>query len=188
MKIFLLDNYDSFTYNLVHYLEGFDCKVDVFRNDEIPFDTISSYNKIVLSPGPGLPSEAAGMMRVIELFHNQIPMLGVCLGFQAMIEFYGGTIYNQKEVKHGVAESCIVDNTSKLFRNLHETFRVGLYHSWAASESEMPEVLHITARTENNVIMAFEHQSLPVCGVQFHPESILTENGKEIVQNFILNF
>ncbi|MBD3635807.1 MAG: aminodeoxychorismate/anthranilate synthase component II, partial [Crocinitomicaceae bacterium] len=138
MKILLVDNYDSFTYNLVHYFEGFDCEVDVYRNDELQEVNINIYDKIVLSPGPGLPSEAPGMIKIIEDFHRSKPILGVCLGFQALAEFFNGSIYNQEIVKHGVAEACTFEKSSKLFKNLPETFNVGLYHSWADGEEDQP--------------------------------------------------
>lgn len=188
MKILLIDNYDSFTYNLLHYLEGFDANVDVFRNDEIPFGRIGEYNKVVLSPGPGLPAESGDLMKFIEQFATKKPMLGVCLGFQALAEHFGGSIYNQNEVKHGVAETCIIQKNSRLFNNLPEMFKIGLYHSWAVKKEELPEDFMISGISENDVIMAFEHKTLPVCGVQFHPESILTEHGHKIVENFICNF
>ncbi len=188
MKVLLLDNYDSFTYNLVHYLESFDADVHVFFNDEINLRSIHGYDRIVISPGPGLPIEAGKMMEVISEAHQKIPILGVCLGFQALVEFYGGSLYNQEFVKHGVAEYINVDSTSQLFQDTPTRFKVGLYHSWAASEYDFPGSLHISARSEHNVIMAFEHKDLPIAGVQFHPESILSENGKKIVENFILNF
>ena len=172
----------------MHYLQGFDCIVDVVRNDQIDFETVTDYDKIVLSPGPGIPSEAEGMMRIIKEFIHTKPIFGVCLGFQALTEYFGGSLYNQNNVKHGISEYCTFDTKSRLFQELPERFKVGLYHSWAANESDFPSELKITARSENNVIMAFEHLSLPVCGVQFHPESILTEHGKDIVENFILNF
>lgn len=188
MRILLIDNYDSFTYNLVHYLKGFDCEVDVVRNDQINFQTIDSYEKIVLSPGPGLPKDSKDMLKVIDQCYDKKPILGVCLGFQALLEFFGGEIYNQKEVKHGVAINCTIDPNSRLFNGLSTSLEVGLYHSWAAKEQNWPKELIITAKSKEEVIMAFEHEKLPIAGVQFHPESILTENGKEIVENFLNNF
>lgn len=188
MKILLVDNYDSFTFNLVHYLEGLDCNVNVERNDEINFERLRDYDKIVLSPGPGLPSEANGMMELIQKCAASMPILGVCLGFQALVEYFDGEIFNQNEIIHGHAVDCVVDNSSKLFINLPTQFKVGLYHSWAANEENFPQPLKITARSNTDVIMAFEHKELPIAGVQFHPESILTENGKEIIGNFLNNF
>jgi anthranilate synthase component 2 len=143
---------------------------------------------LVLSPGPGLPKDAGDMNKLIKAHIDSIPILGVCLGFQAIIEHFGGEIYNQNEVKHGVAESCNFDSNSKLFAGLPSNFNIGLYHSWAAVKNNFPSHLSISAESENGIIMGFEHTTLPVCGVQFHPESILTENGKAIVQNFIGNF
>lgn len=188
LKILLVDNYDSFTYNLVHYLEGFDCEVKVERNDEINFKNVDSFDKIVLSPGPGLPSEALGMMKIIEIYADKKPILGVCLGFQALVEFFGGKIFNQNEIIHGHAVDCNFTPSSLLFKSLPSNFKVGLYHSWAAEKSSFPPILNITGESENGVLMAFEHSSLPIAGVQFHPESILTENGKEIIENFLTNF
>ena len=162
--------------------------VDVVRNDQIDFSVIECYDKIVLSPGPGLPKESEGMIKVIEQFFDKKPILGVCLGFQALIEFFGGEIFNQKAVKHGVAENCQFETSSKLFTNLPKSFDVGLYHSWAAKEDGWPKVLNITSRSKEGIIMAFEHKELPIVGVQFHPESILTQNGKQIVENFLKRF
>ena len=188
MKILLIDNYDSFTYNVVHYLEGFDADVDVVFNDQIPFDNIMNYDKIVISPGPGLPNESGNLMPFISKFYNKIPILGICLGFQALVEFFGGKIYNQNEVKHGVAEQCYFKTDSKLFKDTPQHFKIGLYHSWAAKKSSFPNCLNITATSEHEVIMAFEHANLPICGVQFHPESIMTENGHQIIKNFLFRF
>jgi anthranilate synthase component II len=184
LKILLLDNFDSFTYNLFHYLVGFDCEVDVFRNDEISILKASEYDKIILSPGPGLPKNANDMPELIEKLYLTKPILGVCLGMQAIGEFFGGTLYNQKEVKHGVQEKCTQKNHSKLFKNVPLTFQVGLYHSWAVDISQVPILVEI-ARSEDGVLMAFEHKTLPIYGVQFHPESLMTEYGKTILANFL---
>lgn len=188
MKILLIDNFDSFTYNIVHYLEGFDAEVDVVFNNAIPFESIDEYDKIVLSPGPGLPQNAGQMPELIEKWFNKKPILGVCLGFQALVQFFGGEIYNQKEVKHGISEKCFFDVDSKLFDKTPNEYKVGLYHSWAAKKENFPTELDITAKSENDIIMAFEHEKFPICGVQFHPESIMTENGRQIIENFLLNF
>ena len=188
MKILLLDNYDSFTYNLVHYIEGFDVTVDVVYNDQIELSRVVEYDKIVLSPGPGLPHEAGKLMELISMYHSTKPILGVCLGFQALVEFYGGSLYNQTCVKHGVAELAVFDQNSRLFANTADEFKIGLYHSWAANPENFPQDFLITSKSKNNVIMAFEHIQLPLAGVQFHPESILSEHGFKIVENFIFNF
>ena len=187
-RILLVDNYDSFTYNLVHYLEGLDCEVDAVYNDKLDLSKVSNYDKVVLSPGPGLPNQAGLMPMLIREFYDSIPILGVCLGFQAIVEFFGGSLFNQEYVKHGVAENALFDENSKLFKNTAPKFKVGLYHSWAANPSNFPESLTITGKTEAGTIMAFEHQSLPIAGVQFHPESILSRHGKKIVENFIFSF
>ena len=184
MKVLLLDNFDSFTFNLFHYLEGLDCTVSVVRNNAILPEEIALYDKIVLSPGPGLPEDAGIMMEVISMYAAQKPVLGVCLGMQALGLHFGGMLYNQPEVKHGVAEKCIHNGDNNLFREIPEAFEVGLYHSWAVN-IENVHVLKPVAYSENGVLMAFEHQSLPVAGVQFHPESLLTQYGKTILDNFL---
>jgi anthranilate synthase component 2 len=188
LKILLLDNYDSFTYNLLHYLESFDVEVTVALNDQIKVSEVSNFDKIVLSPGPGLPNNAGIMNVIIETYGRTKPILGVCLGFQALVEYFGGELYNQSTVKHGRAEEGFFDLQSRLFKETSPKFNIGLYHSWAAKNESFPRELKITGRSKADVIMAFEHESLPVAGVQFHPESILTEHGMKIVENFIFNF
>ena len=188
MKILIVDNYDSFTFNLVHYFEGFDCEVIVWRNDAINFNELDGFDKIVLSPGPGLPYESNHLMKLIKEGVGQKPILGVCLGFQALVEHFGGTIYNQNIVKHGLSEVATFNSSSKLFKGISPQFKIGLYHSWAAKEINFPPELLITGKSENNIIMSFEHASLAIAGVQFHPESILTENGHKIIENFLNNF
>ncbi len=184
MKVLLLDNFDSFTYNLFHYLEALDCDVTVARNNAISIEEIASFDKIVLSPGPGLPSDAGIMMEIIENYVFQKPILGVCLGMQALCEYFGGTLYNQPIVKHGVIEKCKHNKKSKLFINVPEIFDVGLYHSWATDISKIND-LNETAFSENEILMAFEHAQLPVFGVQFHPESLMTTQGRDIIKNFL---
>lgn len=185
MKILLIDNYDSFTYNLVHYLEAQDATVVVWRNDEIDFNKLHEYDAYVISPGPGLPKDAGSLMRFIDNVISKKPVFGVCLGFQAIVEYYGGEIYNQQIVKHGIAEKCLLTEDSKLFKKIPKEFQVGLYHSWAAKKENFPADLKITAVSENHTIMAFEHKSLSVFGVQFHPESVLTEHGHKMIRNFL---
>lgn len=187
MHILIIDNYDSFTYNLVHYFEELNCSVVVFRNNQMNILDVEKYDAIVLSPGPGLPKEAGLLMAIIEMYHQKKPILGVCLGMQALAEFFGGTLYNQQEVKHGVSEKCKQIYPNKLFANVKMQFEVGLYHSWAIDLGEV-DCLKVTAISENKVLMAVEHQTLPIVGVQFHPESILTPNGKEMILNFITKF
>lgn len=187
MRILLIDNFDSFTYNLVHYMEDLNCQVDVVRNTIIDLTDIDTYDALVLSPGPGLPKEAGKLMDVIAYAFHKKPILGVCLGMQALAEFSGASLYNQKEVKHGVAEKCRQITPNKLFKDFPTFFTVGLYHSWAIQLQQGNEFCE-TAISENGVLMAFEHTKLPIVGVQFHPESILTENGKEMILNFITKF
>jgi anthranilate synthase/aminodeoxychorismate synthase-like glutamine amidotransferase len=184
MKILLIDNFDSFTFNLVHYLEAIDCEVTVVRNNEINFDDCEKFDKIVLSPGPALPKDSGDLMRFISLFYDKKPILGVCLGMQALAEFFGEELYNLKKVKHGMQEIVELEISSKLFFDLPEKINVGLYHSWAV-KLKSDDNFHEIARSENQVLMAIEHKTLPIFGVQFHPESILTEFGKEILFNFV---
>lgn len=166
-------------------MEGFDNEVDVCYNTEIPLDKIMEYDKVILSPGPGLPVEAGQLNEFIKRFNGKIPILGICLGFQALTEFYGGKLINQVEVKHGIKENCFFDTESKLFLNTSKQFQIGLYHSWAADIKAFPNQLKVTAQSENDVIMAFEHVVFPVFGVQFHPESIMTDYGLTIIENFL---
>lgn len=184
MKVLLLDNFDSFTFNLFHYLEALGCEVSVVRNNGISIGEIAPYDKIVLSPGPGLPKDAGIMMEVINTYAEQKPILGVCLGMQALGVHFGGELYNQSAVKHGVAEKCIHDQNNRLFAGIPEEFEVGLYHSWAVNIENATEIKPV-AYSENEVLMAFEHRSFPVAGVQFHPESLLTEYGRNIMGNFL---
>lgn len=186
MKVLLIDNFDSFTFNLFHYLEAEGAVVTVLRNNEIEIDSIPKFDKIVFSPGPGLPAQAGKMLEVIEKFHTSIPMLGVCLGMQALGEFFGGKLYNLTEVKHGKSERCEVIIESKLFEKIPTSFQVGLYHSWAVDLNPISS-LKAVAYSENQVLMALEHVSLPIFGVQFHPESILTEHGKQLIRNFLFS-
>lgn len=171
----------------MHYLESYDAEVTVIYNDLVTDKDIEQCDKLILSPGPGLPSEAGAMPNIIEKHYQSKPILGVCLGFQAIYEFFGGRLFNQRKVMHGVAVACEVSNSTVLFKNIPSNIKIGLYHSWAADPNAKPEKLEITALTTNGVIMAFQHQTLPIYGVQFHPESILTEFGKEMIQNFLLD-
>lgn len=185
-KILVLDNYDSFTYNLVHYIEANNYEVDVFRNDEISLEEVNKYNTIVLSPGPGLPKDAGVLEELIKVYAPSKKILGVCLGMQAIGEVYGGQLKNLNTVFHGVASTLNVTNTNDLlFKNLPKQFEVGRYHSWVISRNHFPEVLDITSVEEHNQIMSIKHKEYNLYGVQFHPESILTEHGKEIINNFL---
>ncbi|MBP6432059.1 MAG: aminodeoxychorismate/anthranilate synthase component II [Ferruginibacter sp.] len=187
MKILVFDNYDSFTYNLVHIIEKIvSTKVDVFRNNEIELEKISAYDKIILSPGPGVPSEAGLLLQVIKKYAPSKSILGVCLGHQAIAEAFGGKLVNLKTVYHGVANKLIFENVDcTLFSNLKTGISVGRYHSWIVDDENFPNELQVTARDENGYIMALQHKYYDVQGVQFHPESILTPEGETIIKNWI---
>lgn len=191
MKILVFDNYDSFTYNLVHLVEKIThAKVDVFRNDELPMEKVKGYDKIILSPGPGIPSEAGMLLPLIKEYASSKSILGVCLGHQAIGEAFGGTLTNLASVYHGVATPIAVRSEksgvrSQLFEGLADIIEVGRYHSWVVNEKNFPEDLEITARDDNNYIMALQHRKYDVQGVQFHPESVLTPDGEVIIANWL---
>jgi anthranilate synthase component 2 len=186
MKILLIDNYDSFTYNLVHLLkEVSDVDVTVVRNDHINLNTLNDFSHIMLSPGPGIPKEAGLMNEVIRLTVDDKSIFGVCLGHQAIAEHFGGSLINLKKVFHGKEEVIEIDNTSKLFLDLPTQITVGRYHSWVVDSDSLPEVFKVTAKTNDKQIMALEHSALPIFGVQFHPESVMTECGIKIVKNWL---
>lgn len=185
-KVLVLDNYDSFTYNLVHYIEALNFEVVVFRNDEISIEAIDAYNIIILSPGPGLPKDAGILLDVIKTYAPTKKILGVCLGMQAIGEVFGGKLENLSHVFHGVASQLnVIDTADKLFKNLPPQFEIGRYHSWVVAQNSFPTDLIITAVEENKQIMALRHNTYNLYGVQFHPESILTQYGKEIIANFL---
>jgi anthranilate synthase component 2 len=186
MKILVLDNYDSFTYNLVYILRelGYGDQMDIYRNDKIALEEVEAYDKILLSPGPGLPRDAGIMPELIRKYSATKDILGICLGHQAIGEAFGGSLNNLTEVVHGVASEVKLKE-DVLFKGLPETFKIGRYHSWVIDESTLPEELIVTAKTPDGQIMAVKHREYKVRGLQFHPESILTENGKKIMENWI---
>lgn len=186
MKLLVLDNYDSFTYNLVHLLREIGTDLDVFRNDKIDLEQVSNYDKILLSPGPSLPKEAGIMPQLIEYYASQKNILGVCLGHQAIGEAFGASLSNLSEVQHGVATNVQSIVQEDLFLNLPQKFKVGRYHSWVVEKESLKNTpLQIIAEDEQGFVMALKHQSYKVWGLQFHPESILTEFGREILINWI---
>ena len=187
MKLLVFDNYDSFTYNLVHLVEKIlHQKVEVHRNDQITLEQVKNYDKIILSPGPGIPEEAGLLLPLIKEYAASKSILGVCLGQQAIGEAFGGKLTNLSKVYHGVATPCkIVKEGVGLFAGLTEEFEVGRYHSWVVSREEFPEELEITAVDENDMIMALQHKTYDVRGVQFHPESVLTPQGEQILRNWL---
>ena len=186
-KILVIDNYDSFTYNLVHYLEDLNCEVTVYRNDEFDIDEIAHFDKILLSPGPGIPDESGLLKAVIAKYAPTKSILGVCLGQQAIGEVFGGTLSNLDKVYHGVATmvKTSVDD-ELLFEGLGNEFEVGRYHSWVVN-TDLPVVLEATSFDENGQVMSLRHKTYDVRGVQFHPESVLTPNGKKILENWVKN-
>jgi anthranilate synthase component 2 len=185
-KVLVIDNYDSFTYNLVHYLEDLNCKVEVFRNDEFDLDEVGKFDKMLLSPGPGIPDDAGLLKAVISKFAPSKSILGICLGQQAIAEVFGGPLFNLEKVYHGVASTIkIMDDNETLFEGLGKEFKVGRYHSWVVSKEDFPSELTITSIDELGNIMSLRHNSFDVKGVQFHPESILTPNGKAILANWL---
>lgn len=187
-KILVFDNYDSFTYNLVQMIERIlDTKVDVVKNDQITLADIDQYDKIVLSPGPGIPEEAGILLDLIRAYAPTKSILGVCLGQQAIAEAFGGSLINLTEIYHGVATPAeVVKDDTKIFRNLSSGIEVGRYHSWVVNREDLPDVLEITAVDKDGMIMALQHKTYDVHGVQFHPESILTPEGEVIIRNFLL--
>ena len=186
-RILVIDNYDSFTYNLVHYLEDLNCEVTVYRNDEFDIDEISHFDKILLSPGPGIPDEAGLLKAVIAKYASTKSILGVCLGQQAIGEVFGGTLSNLDKVYHGVSSMVKTSvNDELLFDGLGNEFEVGRYHSWVV-DANLPDVLEATSFDENGQVMSLRHKTFDVRGVQFHPESVLTPNGKKILENWLKN-
>ena len=187
MKILVFDNYDSFTYNLVHLVEYITGeKVEIFRNDQIALEQVKDYDKIILSPGPGIPSEAGLLLPLIKEYAATKSILGVCLGHQAIGEAFGGTLTNLKEVYHGVAMPCnVLSTNSKLFNEMPATFDVGRYHSWVVSKENFPEELEVTAEDGLGFIMAMQHKVYDIQAVQFHPESVLTPLGEKMMRNWL---
>ncbi|HEY9342005.1 MAG TPA: aminodeoxychorismate/anthranilate synthase component II [Hanamia sp.] len=191
MKILIFDNYDSFTYNLVHVVEKIiHGKVDVYRNDKISLEKVNDYDKIIISPGPGLPSESGLLLPLIKEYASSKSILGVCLGQQAIAESFGGKLINLKTVYHGVATKIKINekrtqSENDIFKSLPNELEVGRYHSWIVDKEDFPKELEITAEDENGYIMALRHKKFDVQGVQFHPESVLTPDGEKIMANWL---
>jgi anthranilate synthase component II len=187
MKIMVLDNYDSFTYNLVHLLKELTSgPVDVYRNDEIDMENISKYDKIIISPGPGVPGQAGITKNMIRHFAPSKSILGVCLGCQAIAEVFGGNLINLERVFHGVETNInVLDESDRIFRDMPVSFTAGRYHSWIVNDENLPSDLKITAKDDDGMIMAMTHLTYDVKGVQFHPESVLTKLGKKILLNWL---
>ncbi len=188
MKILVFDNYDSFTYNLVHLVEKITgVKTDVYRNDQIALEAVAAYDKIILSPGPGIPVEAGLLLPLIKEYAASKSILGVCLGHQAIAEAFGGSLLNLSTVYHGVATPIKILNTkSPILKGLPDKIEVGRYHSWIVNDENFPVELEITARDANGYIMGLQHKKFDVQGVQFHPESVLTPDGEKMMRNWLI--
>jgi anthranilate synthase component 2 len=196
MKVVIIDNYDSFTYNLSHLIKSLGAEVTVVRNDQFELQDLEQFNKIVLSPGPGIPSEAGLLLDVIRTYAGKKPILGVCLGHQAIGEVFGGKLVNLSDVFHGVATPCHIVADDPIFSGLERDITIGRYHSWVVSNEDLPECLEVTAVSDEGLrvgdgtsgmgqIMALRHKSLNIRGIQFHPESVLTPDGKKMIQNWL---
>ena len=185
MKIAIIDNYDSFTYNLSHLVKELGAEVTVFRNDQFELPQLEAYSKIILSPGPGVPSEAGLLLDVIRTYAGKKPILGVCLGHQAIGEVFGGKLENLSDVFHGIATEGTQFGNDEIFSGLSTRVTMGRYHSWVVSKDDFPESLEITAESDEGQIMALRHKTMNIRGIQFHPESVLTPDGRKIVQNWL---
>ena len=185
MKIVIIDNYDSFTYNLSHLVKELGAEVDVLRNDQFELSELAPYSKIILSPGPGIPSEAGLLLDVIRTYAGKKPILGVCLGHQAIGEVFGAQLENLSDVFHGVATPCHVIADDPIFSGLERDITVGRYHSWVVSKDGFPDCLEVTAVSDEGQVMALRHKTLNVRGIQFHPESVLTPDGRKMIQNWL---
>lgn len=186
LRILVVDNYDSFTFNLVHLLYECGHTATVWRNDKFELTDVAAFDKILLSPGPGIPQEAGLLLDVIRQYGESKSILGICLGLQAIAEVYGGSLYNLAKPVHGVSTTMVVtDPHEPVFAGLPASFSVGRYHSWAVAKDGLPSALRITAEDEGAVIMGLTHKTLDVRGLQFHPESVMTEHGKEIIANWL---
>lgn len=184
IRVLVIDNYDSFTYNLVHYLEDLDCEVIVKRNDQLTMEEVNAFDKIVLSPGPGIPDEAGLLKEIIKTYAPTKSIFGVCLGQQAIAEVFGGTLINLDKVYHGIATNVKITKEDIIFEGLPKEISVGRYHSWVVNPA-LPDVLEATSFDENGQVMSLRHKVYDVCAVQFHPESVLTPHGKQILKNWV---
>jgi len=183
-EVLVIDNYDSFTYNLVHYLDGLGAKINICRNNEINWSLVEANDNILLSPGPGLPDQAGDLLKLIELYYHSKNILGICLGHQAIAQYFKSDLINMEPVLHGKSSKLLVQDHQYLFKNLPQTFIIGHYHSWKVELKPDSELIP-TAINEKEMIMAFRHKQLRLYGLQFHPESILTEYGKNILNNWL---
>ncbi|MGC7590258.1 anthranilate synthase component II [Bisgaard Taxon 46] len=184
-RLLIINNQDSFTYNLVDLIRRLDVSFDVINVQELDLDAVANYSHILISPGPDVPRAYPQLFEMLEKYHQSKSILGVCLGHQTLCEFFGGELYNLDKVRHGRIQRLKVRSNSVLFQDLPTEFQIGLYHSWAIREQNFPEELTITAQCAEEVVMAFQHKNLPIYGVQFHPESFMTENGEKLLRNWL---
>lgn len=185
MRVLIVDNYDSFTFNLYHYIAQFTDSVDVIKNDKVQLENIKLYDKIILSPGPGLPNEHKNLSKILYIYSDSKSILGVCLGHQAIGEFFGAELLNLSEVKHGISTEIRINGDKELFSGIPTSIKVGHYHSWIIQDNHLPSCLKVTSRSHEGFITSIQHSNLDVRGVQFHPESILTDYGLKIIENWI---
>lgn len=185
VRVCIIDNYDSFTYNLSHLLKELGAEVTVYRNDKFQMEQLEAFDKIVLSPGPGIPSEAGLLLDVIKAYAGKKPILGVCLGHQAIGESFGGKLTNIGEVMHGVATPCHITVDDYLFEGLPKEIEIGRYHSWVVDVDGFPECLEVTSVSDEGFVMSLRHKEYDIRGIQYHPESVLTPDGKEILNNWL---
>ena len=185
MKIVIIDNYDSFTYNLSHLVKALGAEVTVYRNDQFQMEQLEAFDKIILSPGPGIPSEAGLLLDVIKAYAGKKPILGVCLGHQAIGESFGGQLTNLSEVYHGVATPATITADDYLFAGLPHGIEVGRYHSWVVDADTLPDCLEVTSVSDEGYIMSLRHKEYDIRGIQYHPESVLTKEGKTIINNWL---
>ncbi len=185
IKVVIIDNYDSFTYNLAHLVKELGAEVTVFRNDQFELSQLEPFSKIILSPGPGIPSEAGLLLDVIKTYAGKKPILGICLGHQAIGEAFGGKLENLSEVFHGVATEGTLLGNDEIFYGLPTRITMGRYHSWVVSREAFPDCLEVTAESDQGQIMALKHKTLNIRGIQFHPESVLTPDGRKMLQNWL---
>ena len=185
MRILIVDNYDSFTHNLYHYVSQFEKNVEVVKNDKISLTEVEQYDKIILSPGPGLPDEHKNLKEIIEQFSSTKSILGVCLGHQAIAECFGAKLKNLEDVLHGISSEILFIKKDSIFNQIPNQIKVGHYHSWVIDEETLPSCLEVTSKNEDGIIMSIRHKEYDLKGVQFHPESILTECGLLMIKNWI---
>jgi len=187
MKVLITDNNDSFTYNLAQLVEQAGCGYpEIIKTNHLNLESVDSFDKILISPGPGLPNDFPNIFRLLEMYSSTKSILGVCLGHQAMAEFFGANLFNMNKVYHGVTKKINILKPDCLYKNIPDYFEGGLYHSWAVSDDLFPQKLDITSRAEDGIIMSISHRTLDVKGIQFHPESIMTKYGQQIIRNWLL--